>query len=194
MTTRRVDRVTQMSIARTAPDSGAFGRSGSIYGKVQNIVLPELSHEIVDYFGPIGVDRDWTGRVSLGPLTFDLLAADQAPEELGPVDLTFEATQTLGSLNRNRKFQVQGRIETAGSGSYAPSTEYPRTVTVAPHRFVIGGGADWQHLALADHGAAWTAAPLLYVDTRLGHYRTCAVNGTVIDHQSAVLAAHGITG
>lgn len=195
MVTRQINRPIAVSISRTDPDGGNFGINA--FGKAINIARPEIRLGRQEFRGPIGIDLEWDGTVQLGDFTFDLTDASHVIEEWGPVDVTMEVTETLSSPGAaskvSRKYEVVGFMQVSGQGSFAPGTEFARTVTIAPYRYSVGGGSLFQHVAKADAGTAWTAGcPAAYVDTRTGEYLTCAVDGSVIDHFASLRTAHGV--
>ena len=161
----------------------AFAEGESVHGKIQNFKLPEVVLPHNDRYGPVGTERDWNHTVELTDCTFDLLETNQSPESLGPVDLNFDVTYLL-SNNTRRKYRVRSKLQTAGSAADDRTTDNPRTMTLFPYQFVIGGGASiaehQEDLDLPSTQAATGGAS--HVDTREGMYRTRVPGAVGVQH------------
>ena len=167
--------------------TGAFAEGETIHGKAQNIKLPDVVLPHNDRFGPIGTERDWNYTVELTDFTFDLVGLNQAPEALGPVDLNFDITQRLNN-NKRRKFRVRGKLQTAGGWTFDRTTDMPRTETIFPYQYVVGGGAAGndtiaESLENLDKPSVTAAAGAYsYVDTREGEYITRRPGAVGVQH------------
>ena len=181
-----VQTIRRASIVITrAADSGAaaFAEGESIHGQAQNIKLPEKVYPHNDRYGPVGTERDWNHTVELTDCTLDLLSANQVPEALGPVDLNFEFTELLANGKR-RKYRVRSKLQTAGSAADDRSTDNPRTMTLFPYQYVIGGGDSIaEHQEVLDKPSITGATGAFsYTDTREGEEFTRLPGAVGIQH------------
>ena len=165
----------------------AFAEEESIHGKAENIKIPDIVLPHNDRYGPIGTERDWNHTVELTDFTFDLLQANQVPESLGPVDLNFDIIQMLVTGKR-RKFRVRGKLQTGGGPTNDRATDLPRTMTIFPYQYVIGGGASGAD-SIAEHqetldkpSTSAATGAYSYVDTREGNYLTRVPGAIGIQH------------
>ena len=172
-------------VVTRAADSGVnvFAEGESVHGKAANIKLPDVVHPHNDRYGPIGMERDWNHTVELTDCTFDLLEANQAPESLGPVDLNFEFTELFANGKR-RKYRVRSKMQTAGAAADDRTTDNPRTMTLFPYEYIMGGGA-----AIAEHcesldkpTASSSTGAFTYVNTRDGEYWTRTPGNNGVKH------------
>ena len=183
------DRVYNFNMGRVADDGDVLDNV-AIEGEIRNVTGGEVTYPPVESSSGDSTDRYWGGRFELTDMTFELVAASERPESLGPGDVVLDLYVSWyeGTELKTQKEQLRGYfMNPAGNRTLDRTTDSPRTLTFVPYVHIWGGNADLQ--GITEDTAS------LYVQTRKPrvHKRRIDGVGTVIDDLAAVRVAHGIT-
>lgn len=183
------DRIWNFNMGRVS-DADDVLDNVAIEGEVRNVSGGYPNYPPVESNSGDSTDRYWGGQFGIDDLTFELVAASERPESLGPTDIVLDLFESWyeGTVLQTQQRRLRGYLM-GTEKTLDRTTDSPRTLTFVPYETIFGGGSGAVKGEITEEGAALFARTR---KPRVHRHRPGGV-GTSIDDLAAVRTAHGIT-